>query len=227
MTLLARRITAVRVGASLLIALSQLTAPSAAYADTIIRNPHPPKYHVELEPKFNLNYFVFQEYGGSAWGPGFRASIPIMSPGFIPTINDSAAISFGVDIMRYSGTGYYGYYYGFCNGNPNRCPGYYSGFDPAFWAVLFPVTLQWNFFLTDKWSVFGEPGITLRQAFYPDYTFCEPPYYDPRYGPCYRDRTSLYFTFYAGGRFHFSDTLALTMRVGHPNFFSIGLSIFL
>jgi hypothetical protein len=44
---------------------------------------------------------------------------------------------------------------------------------------------------------------------------------------CYRDRTSLYFTFYAGGRFHFSDKIALTMRLGHPTAFSIGLSIFL
>jgi hypothetical protein len=81
--------------------------------------------------------------------------------------------------------------------------------------------------LTDKWSVFAEPGLTVRHAFYPDHAWCEPPYYNPKWGPCYRDRTSLYFTFYAGARFHFSERLALTMRIGHPTAFSIGLSIFL
>lgn len=197
-----------------------------AKADTIIRNPHPPQYHVELEPKLNANFLLFESYGGTAIGPGFRASIPLMSPGFIKTINNSVAISFGADLMHYSGRNYYGWS-GYCNGNPKNCPGWYAGYDTAFWAVLFPVTMQWNFFLTDKWSVFAEPGFTIRHAFLPDYTWCQGGVYDPRYGSCSRDATSFYFTFYAGGRFHFSDKLALTMRIGHPTTFSIGLSIFL
>jgi hypothetical protein len=197
-----------------------------ASADTIIKNPNPPKYSVEIEPKLNFNYFLFENYGGRAWGPGVRASIPLMSPGFIKTINNSVAISFGLDIMRYEGNEYF-YWYGYCQRNPRDCPGYYYGYDTGFWALHFPVTMQWNFFITDKWSVFGEPGITLRHALYSDYPWCGPSYYDPRYGNCYRDRTSVFFTFYAGGRFHFSEKLALTMRLGHPTAFSIGLSIFL
>ena len=41
------------------------------------------------------------------------------------------------------------------------------------------------------------------------------------------DRTNAYFTFYAGGRFNFNEKFALTMRLGHPIDFSIGVSIFL
>ena len=33
------------------------------------------------------------------------------------------------------------------------------------------------------------------------------------------------FTFAAGGRYHFSDKVALTMRVGYP-FVSVGISFF-
>jgi hypothetical protein len=201
-------------------------APNTASADTIIRDPNPPRYSVELEPKLNLNYFLFEYYGGSAWGPGVRASIPIMSPGFIKTLNNSVGITFGLDLMRYSGDGYYGWYR-YCTGNPRNCPGWYVGYDTAFWALLFPVAMQWNFFITDRWSVFGEPGLTIRHAFFDDVAWCQPGVYDPRFGPCNREATSLYFTFYAGGRFHFNEKLALTMRIGHPTTFSIGLSIFL
>ena len=210
--------------ATLSAVVASLAVSAPAHADTIIRNPHPPEYHVELEPKLNLNYFLFENYGGSAIGPGVRASIPLMSPGFIRTINDSIAITFGLDIMRYSGAGYYGWY-GYCNGNPKNCPGWYAGYDPSFWALMFPVAMQWNFFLTEKWSVFGEPGVTLRYAFYPDYAWCNG--YDPRFGTCSRDNTSAYFTFYAGARFKFSDTLGLTMRIGHPTALSVGISFFL
>jgi hypothetical protein len=36
----------------------------------------------------------------------------------------------------------------------------------------------------------------------------------------------VYFAFFAGGRFALSDKLALTMRLGYPILFSLGLSIF-
>src|SRR5512139_4222782 len=86
-------------------ALCVALTSSGAHAETIIRDPNPPKYHLELEPKLNLNYFLFTYYGGEAWGPGVRASIPLVSPGFIKTLNNSVAISFGVDFMHYNGTG--------------------------------------------------------------------------------------------------------------------------
>jgi hypothetical protein len=201
-------------------------ATSTASAELTIKNPDPPKYSVEIEPKLNLAYLFWTSYGGNAIGPGVRFSIPVMSPGFIKDINDSIAIGFGVDILHYDG-GPYGYYnwYGYCNGNPKNCPGYYNGYDPSFWAVSFPVVMQWNFWLTDKWSVFGEPGLTIRHAFYPDYysQWCGPGFV----GTCGPKSTEPFFTFYAGGRYNFNEKFALTMRLGYPLDFSIGLSIFL
>ena len=42
-----------------------------------------------------------------------------------------------------------------------------------------------------------------------------------------RQSFTIVFTFYVGGRFHFSDSVALTMRIGHPIDFSLGVSFFL
>jgi hypothetical protein len=150
-----------------------------------------------------------------------RFSIPVMSPGFIKTINDSIAISFGLDAMHYSGYTGYGAY-GYCNFR--NCPGYYY-YDTSFWAVHLPIVMQWNFWLTEKWSVFGEPGLTIRHAFFSD-SLCGPNYV-PTYGACYPDSTMPFFTFFAGGRFKFSDKIGLTMRLGYPIDFSAGVSFFL
>jgi hypothetical protein len=71
--------------------------------------------------------------------------------------------------------------------------------------VLVPVVMQWNFWLSTHWSVFGEPGFALGSG---------------------RDQTIFWPAFYAGGRFHFTDRIALTMRVGYPDF-SLGVSFLL
>ena len=191
-----------------------ILVPTTASAKTIIKDPNPPKYGVEIEPKLNFSYFGLYAYGGNAWGPGVRFSIPVMSPGFVKKINDSVTITFGADFMRYEG-----YYYYWCK--PKDCPRIYEpGYDASFWSVHLPVALQWNFFITDHFSVFGEPGLTIRHNFFRDSTYCG------AYGYCGRT-TEPYFTLFLGGRWHFSDNLALTFRIGHPIDSSIGLSIFL
>ena len=55
--------------------------------------------------------------------------------------------------------------------------------------------MQWNFWLSDKWSVFGNPGIGIRLL---------------------DDNVNFWPTFGAGGRFHFTPNVTLTMRVGFP-----------
>lgn len=67
-----------------------------------------------------------------------------------------------------------------------------------------PVVMQWNFWLSQNWSVFGEPGGLI--------DFGKKPKPHP--------------AFYAGGRFHFTERITLTMRVGHPTA-SIGVSFLL
>jgi len=67
-----------------------------------------------------------------------------------------------------------------------------------------PVVMQWNFWLSRNWSVFGEPGGLI--------DFGKKPKPHP--------------AFYAGGRFHFTERITLTMRVGHPTA-SVGVSFLL
>jgi hypothetical protein len=171
-------------------ATALLLAPEA-HAETVIKQPNAhPAYRAELEPHVDILPW-HRSYGGRfnsgfgdvEFGGGFRASIEIADPAFIPKLNNTVAITFGVDFT-------------------NNCRGCDSH-SFSFWS---PVALQWNFFLTDKWSVFAEGGFMLRS-----YGFLDNVYGD--------------FTFAAGGRFHFNDKVALTMRVGYP-FVSVGISFF-
>jgi hypothetical protein len=71
-------------------------------------------------------------------------------------------------------------------------------------AIRVPVVMQWNFFLSRDWSVFGEPGFVVRTG----------------------RRGHFYPSMYVGGRYHFNDTIALTLRAGFPSF-SVGVSFLL
>jgi hypothetical protein len=171
-----------------------LVAPEAR-AESVIKHPNQhPAYRAELEPhldilpwhrEFGGHHYYDGGLGNFEFGGGFRASIELGDPAFIPKINNTVAITFGVDFTN------------------NNCRGY-CGHDFSFWS---PIALQWNFFLTDKWSVFGEAGVMLRS-----YGFLT--------ADTYGD-----FTLAAGARYHFNDKVALTMRVGYP-FVSVGISFF-
>jgi hypothetical protein len=178
---------------------------TSAHAQSIIKNPGDhPDYQVEAEP--HLNFGWANRWASNGYGVGARFSIPIVKNGFVPTINNSVAISFGLDYLRYSGC----YFRGVAFGNTDY------GCGASF--LLFPVAMQWNFWLSPKWSVFGEPGLYIYHGIYDD--FC-----DARFGAACSQpsRTSADFLFHAGGRFHFNDTVALTLRVGYPTV-SFGVS---
>jgi hypothetical protein len=189
--------------------LALLTA-LAGTAQADIRNPNPPKYGVEIEPHVLVAPDLYG-YGGASFGLGARFSIPVMSPGFVKSINDSVAITFGPDIVQYAG---YTYYNACGRGG---CTGYTAG---DYWALYSSVALQWNFFLSDRWSVFGEPGLGFRHAFFGN-GYCPAGYNCAGY-----TTDTFYPTFWAGARFHFSKSVAITMRLGYPVFFSFGVSFF-
>jgi hypothetical protein len=200
-----------RIGLSIscLIGAAVVASASSAQAQSIIKNPGDhPDYHVELEPHGLVAPWQ-SLYGTTGWGLGFRASIPIVSNGFIPSVNNNVAISFGLDWSRYSGC--YGYYY-----RGLYRSGYGCGGASYF---MFPVAMQWNFWLTPKWSVFGEPGLFIYHAVFDDYCVGV-------VGCSYPTRTGVHPLFHAGARFHFNDTVALTMRIGYP-YISIGVSFML
>jgi hypothetical protein len=81
-----------------------------------------------------------------AFGLGFRVDIPIVPDGFIEQLDDELAITFGGEFQ-------------FVNWDNNRgCNGYGCWGDWSIWPM---VAAQWNFYLTEKWSVFPELGFTV------------------------------------------------------------------
>jgi hypothetical protein len=190
-----------------LLALASFSAlvalATTSNAQSIIKTPGDhPDYKVEVEPKVDFGWANL--YANNGFGAGARFSIPIVRNGFVPSINNSVAITFGLDYLRYSGC-YYGN--GVFGNNSVGCGASY---------FLFPVAMQWNFWLTPRWSVFAEPGLYIYHGVFD--SFCgnlrncvEP------------SHTSIDFAFFAGGRFHFNDTVALTMRIGYPTL-SLGVS---
>ena len=82
-----------------------------------------------------------------------RATIKIVDPGFIPKLNNTVGITFGIDATN--------------------CQGCRAGYG---WSLWTPVGINWSFFITDKFSAFADLGFNLRtEGFYhhvwPDFMF--------------------------------------------------------
>ena len=131
-----------------------------------------PRYAFEAEPHLVIG-FGDPFPGGGEPGIGFRGSFHL-GDGFVKSINDSIALGVGAD---------------------------FAGFGHATYVAL-PVVMQWNFWLSTHWSVFGEPGLQITNQ-------------SPNFGP----------VLFLGGRYHFSDSVALTLRLGYPDI-SVGVSFF-
>lgn len=153
-----------------------ITSTRVASAEPLLIE-HPgdhPSYHVELEPHANLGFGVLDS---GVFGAGFRASIKLIDPGPVKTINDTFAITFGGDMLAAK------------NGRP---------------YVWLPVAVQWNFFFSQSWSALAEGGLVFGV----------------------QDKARLNPVLGIGGRYHISERIALTLRLGYPTL-SFGVSIFL
>jgi hypothetical protein len=173
-----------------------------AHADTvIIRHPGDhSRYSFEAEPHLLLG--LIDPPGpanGTGFGVGFRGTVIVMNNGFVPTINNSIGVGFGADWVHYGG----GREKCVADPGPSGAPVCTSESVGELW---FPVVMQWNFFLSRQWSVFGEPGFALRYQSVPGVRNLN---LDPQ--------------LYVGGRWHFSDQMTLTMRLGYPTL-SVGVS---
>jgi hypothetical protein len=169
-------------------------APRFAHAESIISQPgNHPKYTIEFEPHLLLGWANIDtndpfphkiDFGNnSGFGPGLRLSIPLVDNGFIKKINNNVALGFGVDWAHYGGPG-----------------------SDVLW---FPVVMQWNFFITDIITVFGEPGGAFR--------------YVSSHG---HSELHVDGVLQAGAKFMFSRSVGLTLRAGYP-YFSAGLTLLL
>ena len=173
-----------------------------------------PTYSVELEP--HALAFFAPAAGSDGLGLGGRATIPIVKNGFVGSINNSVGIGFGLDWVHYNGCYHWRSPNGLCSNLDN---------------LWIPVVMQWNFFLSTHWSVFGEPGLALHCSSWGD-GCVSGNYVDVGGGTRYVDcgdapnRLGVDpFVLFVGGRYHFTEQVALTMRIGWPTA-SVGVSFF-
>ena len=191
-----------------LVLLLSAGAAQAGEVSTIYGARTPIGYAAELEPHLVFGSGPPGRGAGSGGGIGLRASVVLVPDGFIRGVNDSVAIGFGLDF------GHYAARYGF-NGYRDECLHFEPG--PAGTAVctdvtsnggtynyvFVPVVMQWNFWLTERFSAFGEPGLTF--------------YHLGNYG------FSATGALYLGGRLRLADRITLTARIGYPTL-AIGVS---
>jgi hypothetical protein len=199
--------TALKKGVLLSTLFGCITLSGVASAQSTIKRPGDrTPYSFEAEP--HLLFGPFQGRG-DGFGLGFRGTVEVAPRGFIKTINNSVGVGFGLDWVHYPRR----FVRGYCTERvpgPNGtsiCTEVNDGRDDRNYFYL-PIVMQWNFFLHKQWSVFGEPGFL--------------PYFrgsHPDFGP-------FPFSFYAGGRWHFSERATLTMRIGYPTM-SVGVSFLL
>jgi hypothetical protein len=183
-------------------------AKRAQASDFIIQHGRVPiGYTAEVEPHLVLGSAPPGPGYGSGGGIGVRASFVLAPEGFIRGLNDSVALGVGLDYSHYYG------YLGF-NGYRDQCLHFEQG--PAGTSVCtevtsnggsynyiyIPAVMQWNFWLTDRFSAFGEPGLNL--YFVNNYGFSAGP------------------ALYIGGRLRLADRITLTARLGYP---TIGIGV--
>ncbi|MEZ4223815.1 MAG: hypothetical protein R3B13_22895 [Polyangiaceae bacterium] len=199
------------------VGLSLLCAGGSAQAESIIKRPGAhPHYAVELEP-----HFVFQ--WANRWGRddgiglGLRANVNIVDDGFIKKINDSVAIGFGLDVtFNDDSCGWFWY---------RNDPRFRDNFKCSVTEFWFPVVMQWNFWLTDVISVFGEPGLAFAHRRWSYEWYCNT---GAGTQVCDYDDTDndLEPVFWGGARFMFSESIGATVRVGTP-YVSAGINFLL
>ncbi len=168
------------------------------HAQSIIKQPdNHPHYAFELEPHLIVTPFDAPDFpSDGGWGVGVRGSIPILQNGFVPSINNSVAIGFGLDWVHYDLAPYRGGCARF-EATANNVPVCVdAGGNGSANYLYVPVVMQWNFWLHPRWSVFGEPGLAFSHhsggglGVEPDFA--------------------------VGGRFHINDSIGLTLRLGYP-----------
>lgn len=204
-----------RLTLSLAVVLASLGTARAAHARDV-RVIHdwraPVDYQLELEPHLLAGVDPPGPGVGTGVGVGVRGSLVVLPDGFLRNVNDSVAIGIGLDYGQY----HYGAWE--WSGTRDQCLHFAPGpagtqvctqvtsYGGVYNYVYVPVVMQWNFWLTRRFSAFAEPGLAL--YFIGHHTFDVSP------------------ALYAGGRFMVSDKIAITARVGYPDF-TLGASFFL
>ena len=180
-------------------------------ASAQIRTPRAhPRYGVELEPHLVLQWTDEPYWNDEGIGVGFRASIPVLQDGPIQSINNSLAVSFGLDWAHFDD----------CGPNDDICDAN---------DLWFPFVMQWNFWITKSISLFPEVGLALQYSMLDwDGPFPNDCVRVNGIRVCDDDRDDLdiEFVIWLGARFLITEDVALTLRLGMPSLL-FGVSIFL
>jgi len=120
----------------------------------------------------------------SSFGVGFRADITIVPNGIIDEVDDDLAISPGAELFWF----------------------YHDDYDGV--GLIPLVALQWNFYVSDDWSVFPELGVALLFA--------------PNRNRFWRTFVAPFLGF--GARYHFNERNALLLRLSWPAGLQVGIT---
>ncbi|MFO0559172.1 MAG: hypothetical protein U0269_14245 [Polyangiales bacterium] len=135
-------------------------------------------------------------WGGLAVSPGFRLGFPLTRNGMLANINNDIRLMVGAQWI--------------------------ISFNPAeYWWITAPLSLQWNFFLSQQWSVSLEAGLSV-DVFVYDFLNC---YDHPRY---FCDRVFFHPVGGIGLRRHLSSNPspgapALEFRFSYPYGVQVGI----
>lgn len=133
----------------------------------------------------------------SVFGSGARFEFAVVPDGFLSgNVRDELALSFGADIFFAPVDLGWTYW----DGEPYAVP---------------IAAVQWNFYLGERWSIFPEVGIAVHAGFNHDY------WYDKHGDPhnwLYPEPDVGF-----GARYHFSERVALLMRLSTPGGLQVGL----
>ena len=172
---------------------SLIFGSGSSRAETIIKQPgNHPHYSVELEPHIILGWASintndpfprnFDLNHNASFGPGLRIGIPLVTNGFVRSINNSVVLGLGIDMAHYG---------------------------PSSNVLWVPVVMQWNFYIIEAITVFGEPGGALRAV--------------SAHG---QTEWHIDGVVQAGAKFMLTRQIGLTIRAGYP-YFSAGLTFLL
>lgn len=156
-------------------------------------------YGAEIEPHLVLQWANERGYD-EGFGFGARASIVLIDNGPLPMLNNTLAVSFGLDLTFFDDD-------------------LYGTLDRDAVQIWLPVAAQWNFYFTSEFAMFPEFGLAIR--YWKGEVACI-----GNQGACDDDKVDIEPVFWVGGRYTFSDTMAFTFRLGHPSI-NIGISMFL
>lgn len=175
-----------------------------------------PRYSVELEPHFTFGWTgAPHHFDDDGVGLGLRASIPLIQNGPITTINNSFALTFGMDWLHF------GYDHDHaCRDFPGPACDDHDFAANAFW---FPVAAQWNFYVHKRISVFAELGVAIVHE---RWSWAQPCPGGPPGTLCTYDDSHTDFAelvFYPGARFMLTDGIGFTVRLGYPHL-TLGVS---